>query len=218
MVLLAASCMVATEASPSGISIKSRVESSSDGATLVRAYLEGPDGNQVTGARVLVSSPEGSVSQLDFSLNRGCYFVDLDNSSSGNYLLTVDSTLLSKPRQVTIPLKTLAVAPVLAEVSDDDGSDALIGESLSTHASTTVRWSPVPDASLYVVKVSFGATVAWKRSTADPFCEIPEASISAGNYTLQVRAQYMQGDPYLVDTDTFSGSESPPTSLALVFN
>ena len=183
----------------------------------VRVFLEGSDGNEVTGARASATSPGGSVQTLGFNLQEGCYFGSFPESLSGTYKVNILSTLLGEQaKEVGVKHTVLDEAPSVTQCVDSDGHNGLLGQSLVASEAVDIHWNPVGNATVYTIAVNQGAIQKWSTTTSDPLVSVPAGVLSAGNYTLQVNAQWIQGDPYLQTSTTYSASQSIGSSVLMV--
>ena len=74
-------------AAGSNLSVRYILESESSSASKIQVFLEGSDGNSVTGSTVVVCSNGGVVNLLNYDYDEGCYQGDLPVESTGTYLL-----------------------------------------------------------------------------------------------------------------------------------
>lgn len=202
--------------SPSLAGAKASVISRYGGVIEVSVYLEGSDGDCVTGARVCAANPAGEVQVLGFDQARGCYYDSFDTPLSGEYHVRVDSVLLgSTPKIFSIEHDPPSGAPAAIQCTDSSGSNALIGQSLRRDELISLKWAAVPRATLYSVQFSDGTELVYEGTAETNNLVIPAGTMPSGSYDARIEAQWLEGDPYLITTDTYSASASEPYCFAL---
>jgi hypothetical protein len=202
--------------SPSLAGAKASVISRYGGVIGVSVYLEGSDGDCVTGAKICAANPAGEVQVLGFDQARGCYYDCFDTQLSGEYRVRIDSVLLgSTPKIFSIEHDPPSGAPTAIQCTDSGGNNALVGQSLRRDEAISLKWAEVPGATLYSVQLSDGTELAYEGTAETNNLVIPAGAMPSGSYDVRIEAQWLEGDPYLITTDTYSASASEPYSFAL---
>jgi len=181
----------------------------------VSVYLEGSDGNYLTGARVSVTNPANEVQILGFNETMGCYFGTFTDLLSGTYAVKIWSALLASPENFSIDHEVPDGAPTVSQCSDASGDNALTGQTLNANEAITLRWSTLDNVTAYSVQVNQNAIQAYASSADGGTITIPANILATGSYTIKLTAQWLAGDPYLLNTDTYSASQSQSSSFAL---
>ena len=201
---------------PSIAAIRLSLVSQYGSAVQVSVYLEGSDGEWVTGARVSATNPAKEVQLLGFSETQGCYYGTFDDPLSGTYSIDLHSALLgSDSRTFSLEHEVPSGVPAVSQCSDELGDNALIGQALGADQKICLRWAALGDVSLYRVGINRGAIQAYSEDVADNSLEIPANTLEAGPYSVKISAQWLRGDPYLIASDTYSASQSQSSSLAI---
>ena len=91
---------------PSVASLTASIVSSYDNPVVIRVFMEGNDGNYITGARVHITNPGGQLESAGFTTNEGCYKGYFEELLSGEYTITVYSALLPQQTKLQIPCLT----------------------------------------------------------------------------------------------------------------
>lgn len=191
-----AGCGLAASCAARGIDVRAVLESDASSNLSMRVYVEGDDGNGVTGALVLVETPTSESSLLSWDSSLGCYHDTIPDAESGNYGLTVRAFLDSKRFEITVPHQVMSTRPLLKAISTADGSDALGGASLDRSCDIAVAWSAVAGASAYRLEARRAGIVVYASSSLETDCVIPAGSLrDAGSTAFSVLAQFRSGDP-----------------------
>ena len=183
------------------------LESDAYANLVLKVYVEGSDGDSVTGSLVLVVTPSYETLLLDYNESKGCYTGSLSGAESGTYHLTIRSYMSKDPFELEVPHAVLITRPIISGVSGVDGTNGLTGYPLATDEGITVSWNVVPEASAYRLEVRKDGVVVYAASCRDTAFLIPEGSIKAtGTIGLSVLAQYQAGDPFFLEASYSSVS------------
>lgn len=198
-------------------SIKLSVVSKYSSVVQVSVYLEGMDGNYVSGARVLAINPAHQVQVLGFSNTAGCYYGIFNDLLSGPYTIEVYSSLVGpEGKEYVVEHKIPQGASTITQCSDASGNNTLIGQEVNAVQDISLRWTALDNASLYVLQINQGYLQAYSSSVLGNSLIIPANTLSPGSYTVKLSAQWLSGDPYLVSSDTYSVSQSQSSSFSLI--
>ncbi len=104
----------------------------------VRARLEDTStGNTPTGASVLLKSPAREVSWLNYVSSSNMYETTLTAALSGNYIVSVSSSLGDD--DVVIPFVSLTETPTIVTLQDASGTVAGTGQALNPATAISVE-------------------------------------------------------------------------------
>jgi len=186
------------------------MEQTGASAAKVRVRLEDASGNVPTGARVLLETPAAALSWLYFDNETNMYETSLTSPISGDYTVSVRSTLGNV--ESVVPYVSLSATPTVQTLQDAEGTTAGGNKSLKSSLAISASWQAIAGATAYQVAVMQGASTIVIVSTTGTSYVFPPGTFTSGKtYALRVEAQYIAGDPYLRDKDyyAFSYSDSP---------
>jgi hypothetical protein len=200
------SCRTDGGASP-GLAARVSVESEKTDTAAIRVYLEGNDGNLVSGALVIVRSGQNASMKLDFDYTGGVYAGDYPLPPDGKLYVEVRSVLLDEPINLNILHKPVTIQPAIQTFQDADGNSALHGQHLQYASKMQIGWNSCGEGIVYqaIIKDAFG--VVYSKATEALMIEIPADIIPAGmGYTAQVIAQRIEGDPFFITHNYYSAA------------
>ncbi len=175
-----------------------------------KVYIEGADGNIVTGAVVSIKTSINTVSFLDYSFQQGCYYNLVDKSSDGLYTVVVKSQLFKSPAVYTIPHTFLedSVNSQSIEMTNQIGQSYQKYDSFDTSYPIRVTWSSLVDDCTYKVIIRTPVKILYEITTNNKTMELPAYTIPAGsNYVyLQIQQQKSYGDMFFESSDYYSVS------------
>lgn len=199
---------------PSVASLTASIISSYDNPVVIRVFMEGNDGNYITGARVHITNPGGQLESAGFTTNEGCYKGYFEELLSGEYTITVYSPLLPQTETMVIQHTIPEGSPFITQLSDEGGNNALLGNPLNGNSNVSVRWDPVTGGGIYVVSLKRGVNPVWTQSLSECALTIPSLTMADnGSYTLSITSQCITGDPFLIEEPYYSVSESRPVHV-----
>ncbi|MDY4610807.1 MAG: hypothetical protein SPD11_09380 [Sphaerochaetaceae bacterium] len=190
------------------VRIRTTVESSaSSSMATASVYLEGSDGNALTGAVVLVTTMDNIVTKLDFDTAMYCYRTKtLPLSETQGYRFSVQSNANRKTISYTIPHRFLSTAPAVTLFEDSAGHSVLSGTSLDSAATVQIAWSPSANDCVYQISIKDAVQTLYSTSTAGTSVQIPAETLANGSYYLEILAQSLFGDPTFQNEDYYSAS------------
>lgn len=200
------------------IQIRTTIESVKDGDATVSVFLEGPLGNTVDGALVLVSDSSNSVSQIRFDPTRHCYCSTLPVPFNREFQFTIQSVLLDSQLQYSIIHEVIPHAPIIAEFRDSKGNSVLSGQKLSRESSIQVNWDSVIENAVYCLAISTPFADIYTGSTRETSMTIPPLpDTGTSSLYLSITAQSIRGDPFFVTHPYYSVSIYPSASTGFSF-
>lgn len=193
--------------SDNGISVRAILESEESSTVDIKVYVEGADGNALTGAVVLVSDSQNKVTNLEFDSDKYCYTGSAPVLSDGMFIFKVNSLAVADMEEFTVPHTILSIKPVVSTFQDADGNSVLSGQALSSSKEIQVAWNSVGSDIVYQVTVKTALRTLYSVSTNACNISIPASSITAGtNYMFEIIAQKIYGDPYFQNANYYSVS------------
>ena len=209
-----AGCSMAQEDSDRSVNIHMVLESRGSYNGRAYVYLEGPDGNYLTGGRVMIENSGGVVNLLHFNIDEGCYEGEIPFSADGQFSLLVDSALLDRPYRQKIDHYVLTESPDITLLQDSSGASALSGESLGIGRDIRLSWKKSAHATVYQIRLYKNGILLHSETSTENSSIILGKNLSGeGNYTCQIKAQYIGGDPLLRNQNYYSYSEKGGASL-----
>lgn len=213
MVLLVA-CTLLAACAPADPAVRIIFESPIGGASTARVLVEGSDGNLVTGATVVVRNSAGAAVLLGFSYDDGAYTGVIPASTDGEYSITVDSSLMAEAYTRTVTHRVLEDGPDITLLQDESAASALSGATMDRSQALNIGWNAVSNATVYQVRILRTGSEVLVSSVAGTSFTLPAGTLTAaGSYLVQVNAQYIAGDPLLLDADYYCFSEAAGPSV-----
>jgi hypothetical protein len=201
------SCRHNAGAALAGLAARVSVESEKTDTADIRVYLEGNDGNLVTGALVIVKSEQNTALKLDFDYTEGVYADSYPIPPDGRLYIEIRSALLNEPMKLSILHKPVLVRPAVQTLQDESGKSALYGQSLQYDLVKQLGWNNCGDGIAYqvIIKDAFG--IVYEKTTEALTIDIPAKSIPPGTgYTVQIIAQKINGDPFFITNNYYSAA------------
>lgn len=172
------------------------VESSAGGDAKIQVYLEGADGNMLTGAAITVTDYQNRYEMLPFVQDDYCYVGTFPVPSDGVLDFFIDSNGIDESLSYSVPHRTLSEAPTITVFQDSSGDSVLSGESLDSALTIQIGWEKPDVNAVCIVNVRDQFGSVFSLSTKATSCLIPAGTLTAGkSYGLIVSAQLLYGDP-----------------------
>jgi hypothetical protein len=190
-----------------GLSARVSVESEKTDTADIRVYLEGNDGNLVTGALVIVKSEQNTTLKLDFDYTGGVYTGGYPIPPDGKLYIEIRSVLLSEPMKLSVLHRPVPVRPVVQTFQDESGKSALYGQPMQYDLVKQIGWNDCGEGVVYqvIIKDAFG--IVYTKSTEALTVDIPAGNIPPGaGYTIQIIAQKIDGDPLFITHNYYSAA------------
>ena len=202
----------------SEMQVRTIIESFKNGDATLSVYLEGPDGNTVDGAMIVVKDSSNSVFTISFDPQFYCYYATTPVPADGWFHITVHSVLLDSPLVYEILHKQAPTAPIVTEFRDSSGNSALSGQVLSRDSNLQLAWEPLLDGAVYRVTISDSFGVLYSDSTTSSVIILPPIPLDGASWlNYQVIAQLIHGDPFFKTTNYYSVSTYPGAYLRANF-
>jgi hypothetical protein len=190
------------------IAVRTVIESEESSTADIRVYVEGSDGNALTGSVVLLRDSQNRVKNLEFDPYKYCYTGSAAIPGDGLFFVKVRSLAMEYAREFTVPHVILSEKPVVSTFQDADGSSVLSGQGLSSVKEIMVAWNSAGSGSIvYQVSVKTALHTLYSVSTSANNISIPASTLPAGNnYMFVIVAQKIFGDPFFEISDYYSVS------------
>ncbi len=205
--LLFASCEREGDSLAGNARVRTLIESTGTGGAEISVTVEGPDGNAVSGAVVLVGDSAKSVSILPFDYETCSYTGTRDVLADGVFTICVKSALLDDDYERSIRHVQLGAKPSVVEFRDQSGNSVLEGDALLASEPLQIAWESLGEGVVYVITLRTATTVYYKISAESCACQIPADTLTAGSvYYADIQAQVILGDPLYSEEDYYSAS------------
>lgn len=189
------------------IEIRAILESEGSSSVDFRIYVEGSDGNALTGSVVLVSDSISRVTNLEFDPDTYCYTGSANISPDGMFNIRVDSNAVDGAQTITVPHTVLSLKPVVTTFQDADGNSVLSGQSLISASPIQIAWKSAGTGVVYQVTIKTALSTVYAVSTGACNISIGASKIPAGtDYYLDIVAQKIYGDLYFITDNYYSVS------------
>jgi hypothetical protein len=205
--LFFSSCDTGNNLSKPQVNVRATVESQNSDTALITVYLEGPDGNLVSGAIVMVSDTQNAALKINFDDSTSAYKGNYPIPTDGIINITVRSVLLDNPVNLTIEHKPIYIKPSVQIFEDSLGNSVLNGQPIKRSSPLQIAWNSCGSGVIYQVLVKTAFQILFSAATNGLSFEIPAESIASGNgYVVQIIAQNIAGDPFFQNDNYYSSS------------
>jgi hypothetical protein len=181
----------------------------SNGANTVQArvFIEGPDGNAVSGAVVIVRDGRNAITHLEYNSSaqsyNGVLEEPLDNSI---YVVEVSTVLSESIITLTVPYSRVTNAPNVTVFQDSSGSSVLNGQPLAASMPIQIGWADSGDGIVYQLTIRTALRTVYAVSTEARTVTIPANTVPSGVYLLEITAQKIHGDLHFRSAPYYSVS------------
>lgn len=175
--------------------IRTFIQSEGLGIVEINIYIEGVDGNSLTGAFVAVSTDSLSYTYMKYSPEECCYKGSMQGTSCNKYYFIVDSILFQNRVTFSIQHEQLTDKPVVSVLSDAAGNSGLNGEELNADLPIQICWTQPSSNCTYIVSIRTATETVYSVSTQNSTVYLPPETLSNGlNYYVKIQAQKSYGD------------------------
>lgn len=190
------------------------IESGNSGFVDVRVFIEGLDGNSITGAIVTAVNPVNESVLLKYSTENTCYTGSFSSAASGDYAISVNSVLFPDNHIVIVPHNIISTQPEITALADSAGANVFMGEAIDPALDIFCSAEIQENASVYTFQVKNGVELVWAVNSEDEKCVIPAGTLGSVNgLAITVTAQYVSGDPLLQENNFYSVSTLQGSAL-----
>lgn len=197
------------------IRVRASVISNGSGSVHCVVYVEGPDGNSLSGAVVTVRNETNRVTLLPYDMNSGSYTAAIEETDKDTvYNIEAVSILRDNPVSLQVPYSPLFQKPDVTVFQDSRGESVLSGQNIAGDVPVQIAWSSCGEEITYNVTVKTAVKTFYSVSTGAQTVTIPAAALSTGTYVLEITAQKIHGDPYFRDSLYYSLSTTKSAGLS----
>lgn len=111
----------------------------------IRVFVEGLDGQIITGASVILINENNQITHIPFNTNEWCYFSKINITNDEIFKLYVNSILLENPIEMEIPCSPLKNKPIITSIQDSSGTSVFLGNNPSSSKDIQVTWDSCGD-------------------------------------------------------------------------
>jgi len=200
--LILFSCAAPEDVKPN---VRAALRATGTGSIRAMVFVEGADGNSLSGAVVTIRDKRNALLQLNYD-SVACSYNGLMEELPGESSYNVEVvTILSKEKiTLTVPYSRLLTAPEVIVFQDMAGNSVLLGQSIDSNQPVQIGWSGSGDGVVYQVTIRTALKAVYSVSTNSLNITVPAGSIPSGSYLLEISAQKMYGDAYFKTSSFFS--------------
>ncbi len=174
----------------------------------VKVFVEGPDGNALTGAMVTLRSPDGTAEIVGFNSDEGCYIGSAGSRRSGIWEAEVRSVLSDKETKYAVEHRVLSDSAAITQVMDANGHTGSSAAALDAQTDIAVAWNEVSGATAYQITTAKGTSLVYAGTSSAAAHIIPAGSLPAtSSLLIMVSARWQAGDP-LYETANYCSASS----------
>jgi hypothetical protein len=179
----------------------------SDTAVKATVFVEGPDGNALSGAVVIVKDGRNTMTQLAYESASCSYNGTLEEITGGTtYVVEVASVLSDGIIKLNIPYSAPEGPPRVTVFQDSDGNSVLRGQNLSANRQVQIGWADVGEGVVYQVAVKTALKTVYAVLTDACTVTVPSGNFQPGAYLLEITAQKIYGDVFFRTAPYYSAS------------
>jgi len=187
--------------------VRASFRSSGTETIQARVFIEGPNGNAVSGAVVTVRDNRNVLTQLDFNTATQSYHGDLEEPiDNSTFVAEVFSILSGDIITLTVPYSRVSGTPNITVFQDSSGNSVLNGQSLASAHPIQIGWADGGDGVVYQVTIRTALRIVYAVSTEARTVTIPAHVIPPGSYLIQISAQRIHGDIHFRSAPYYSVS------------
>ena len=200
--LLVFSCDTQGDIKPN---VRAALKSTGTGSIRATVFVEGADGNSLSGAVVTIKDKRNAIVQLNYD-SAACSYNGLMEEFPGESSYNVEvATILSKEKiTLTVPYLRLSSAPEVIVFQDMAGNSVLHGQAIDSNQPVQIGWSGSGEGVTYQVTVRTALKTVYAVATNAHNVTVPAGSIPAGSYLLEISAQKVYGDAYFRNSPFYS--------------
>lgn len=191
--------------------IRTIVEHSNSDRYKVYVFLEGNDGQSVTGALVYLVNNNNTHSLLQYDFTEGCYTLEPDYLESGTYNIVVKSRAFKESRE-EIVFSRVSESPTIEILQDSIGNNALTGDYLTKNRDISISWEGIENTTSYTLSIFIsGSLVNTIVTTENNY--ILSGLDKSGSYSISIKAQAINGDPLFIEKSYYTVSERVSSNI-----
>ena len=185
--------------------VRAALRSTGTGSIRATVFVEGADGNSLSGAVVTIRDKRNAILQLNYD-SVACSYNGLMEELPGESSYNVEvTTILSKEKiKLTVPYLRLPSAPEVIVFQDMTGNSVLHGQSINSNQPVQIGWSRSGEGVVYQVTIRTALKAVYAISTNSLNITVPAGSIPTGSYLLEISAQKVYGDAFFRTSSFFS--------------
>lgn len=179
------------------IAVRTTVESENADDARIRVFVEGPDGNMVTGSVVTVRNSKNAMLKIPFDPESFCYTASFPVPSEDLLYFCVQTLLTDTVTSYSIPHGSIEADPEIKLFRDSLGNSVLSGQALDADSPIQIAWDSLGDGVVYEIAISSASETLYTVSTHEFEIQIPAGSIKAGTGLFaEIIARRIFGDPF----------------------
>ena len=195
----------ATQAEDIKPKVRAAFRATGTGSVRAAVYVEGADGNSLSGAVVTVLDKNNALLPLAYD-SASCSYSGLMEELPGDTSYTVEvATVLSKKNiLLSVPYSKLSDEPDVIVFQDSAGNSALHGQAIESSLPVQIGWTGSGEGVVYQATIRTALKTVYSVSTNALTATVPAGSIPTGAYLLEISAQKAQGDAYFKSSRYYS--------------
>jgi hypothetical protein len=185
--------------------VRAALRATGTGSIKATVFVEGIDGNSLSGAIVNIRDNCNAILQLNYD-SVACSYTGLIEELPGEsiYQIEVKSIIAKENIILQIPYSKLSTAPDIIIFQDMLGNSVLSGQSIESAQPIQIGWNGSGDGVIYQVTIRTALKIVYATSTNDHSIILTAGSIPTGNYYLEVSSQKVHGDVYFKTSPYYS--------------
>jgi hypothetical protein len=185
--------------------VRAVLKSTGSGGVKATVFVEGPDGNSLSGAMVNIKDKRNALLQLGYDSVTCSYTGILEElSGESSYNVEVATILSSKNIHLTVPYSKLSDAPNITIFQDAAGNSVLHGQSIESNQPVQIGWAGSGEGVVYQVTIRTALKTVYSTSTNANTVTVPAGAIPPGAYLLELSAQKIHGDAFFISSSYYS--------------
>ena len=185
--------------------VRAALKATGTGGVRATVFVEGPDGNSLSGAVVTVKDSRNALLQLNYD-SVACSYNGVTEELPGesSYHVEVGTILYPEKISLTVPYSRLSVAPNITVFQDAAGNSVLHGQTLKSSQPVQIAWAGNGEAAVYQATIRTALRTVYSVSTNANTVTVPAGAVPPGAYILELSAQKIQGDAFFNSSSYYS--------------
>jgi hypothetical protein len=185
--------------------VRAVLKSTGAGGVRATVFVEGPDGNSLSGAMVTVKDTRNALLQLNYD-SVACSYNGITEELPGESSYDVEVATIISPRKInlTVPYSRISVAPNITVFQDAEGQSVLHGQNIKSNQPVQIGWAGSGEAAVYQVTIKTALRTVYSVSTNANTVMVPAGVVPPGSYVLELSAQKIQGDAFFNSSSYYS--------------
>ncbi|MDR1239696.1 MAG: hypothetical protein LBK27_06255 [Treponema sp.] len=171
--------------------------------------IEDNSGRLINGAVVLLYNTANSVKRLEYDNSTGYFRGNYPIPEDGKLFFSIKSKMAGETLTYQINHRQIFSKPSITILEDSEGNSAMHGLQIDPRLNIQIAWTSSGEDIIYQVLVKDVVNLLYETSTESLNVFIPSGTLrvqTGTTYNVQIIAQRIYGDPFLIRENYYSAS------------